>query len=216
MVFVPEKIGREGVTAIGEYAFLPINNPPQPKIRGRGRQLRKFFCRAAERIGWSAFYGSSSLKRVHISERTTEIDIWAFNHNSPELTICAPEGSYAQKYVRERPVLGQGAIRFEKEGVVKKEQFRKYNGESPEFVMENGTLLRYMGTGIDVKVPDGVEANGEGAFSGCAGVTGVSLPKNVEEIREKAFYDCIGLARIAFQETAEPALKRVNQWPLKA
>ena len=213
VVFVPEKIGREEVTAIGEYAFSPNQQSAAAKnVRAREAIEEIFLPGSLKRIGWSAFYGCSSLKRVHISERTTEIDIWAFNHNSPELTICAPEGSYAQKYVRERPVLGQGPIRFEKEGTVEEKRFRKYSGQSPEFVIETATLLRYMGAGGDVEIPDEVKVIGVGAFSGCAGVTGVSLPKNVEEIREKAFYDCIGLARIAFQETAEPALKRVNQW----
>ena len=69
-----------------------------------------------------------------------------------------------------------------------------------------------MGAGGDVEIPDEVKVIGVGAFSGCAGVTGVSLPKNVEEIREKAFYNCTSLTCIEFQETAKPTLKKVNRW----
>ena len=186
---VPEKFGKEKVTEICEYAFSPYPGYYSPKNQEARKAIEEIFLPdSVIRIRDLAFSSCSSLKRVHIPEQTTEIGIWAFSGNSPELTICAPEGSYAQKYVRERPVLGQGAIRFEKEGVVKKEQFRKYNGESPEFVIENGTLLRYMGTGIDVKVPDGVEVIGEGAFSGCGSLRSAELPETTRTIKANAFY----------------------------
>ncbi len=188
---VPEKIGKEKVTEICEYAFSPlrVRGHASPKNQEARNAIEEIFLPGSvRRICGHAFSGCSSLKRVHIPEQTTEIDIWAFSDNSPELTICAPEGSYAQKYVRERPALGQGAIGFEKEGAVKKERFRKYNGESPEFVMENGTLLRYMGAGIDVKVPDGVEVIGEGAFSGCGSLRSAELPETTRTIKANAFY----------------------------
>ena len=81
VVFVPEKIGREGVTAIGEYAFSPNQQSAAAKNKRAREAIEEIFLPGSlKRIGWSAFYGCSSLKRVHISERTTEIDIWAFNH----------------------------------------------------------------------------------------------------------------------------------------
>ena len=50
-------------------------------------------------INHSVFYSCKMLERVHIPKRVTAIGYDAFKY-CPNVTICAPEGSYAQYYAR--------------------------------------------------------------------------------------------------------------------
>ena len=65
-----------------------------------------------------------------------------------------------------------------------------------EFIIENGVLVSYQGTGGDVVVPDGVTSIGEKAFNGCTDVTSVTLPGTVTTIGSYAFRGCTGLTSI--------------------
>lgn len=58
-----------------------------------------------------------------------------------------------------------------------------------EFVIENGVLVSYSGSGGKVAVPDGVTVIGENAFQGKR-VTEVTLPDSVTRIGARAFYAC--------------------------
>ena len=52
-------------------------------------------------------------------------------------------------------------------------------------------------------IPDSVTSIGEGAFSGCSGLTSVIIPYSVREIGEGAFYNCSGLTSIVVEEGNE-------------
>ena len=50
-----------------------------------------------------------------------------------------------------------------------------------DFVIEdNGRLTAYHGPGGEVTIPEGVLKIGEGAFAGCAVLTGVTVPEGAE------------------------------------
>ena len=79
-----------------------------------------------------------------------------------------------------------------------------------DFIIENGVLKKYVGSGGDVAVPEGVTAIGIGAFATRTNQDGfdyweedtriqsVSFPETLEEIRSHAFYKNTALERIAF------------------
>ena len=80
-----------------------------------------------------------------------------------------------------------------------------------DFIIENGVLIKYVGHGGDVTVPDGVFEIGSFAFSktytGTNGWTSVSendtlysviLPDSVEHIQGSAFSECTTLEKVIF------------------
>ena len=117
-------------------------------------------------------------------------------------TIYVPEGYYSRYSEAYGPYL-QAKTRIREMG-------------SEDFIIENGVLTAYTGTGEDVKVPEevreigerafqnnttlknielpsGLETIGAYAFSGCSALKGVRIPGNVTEIGSSAFYNCTGL-----------------------
>ena len=70
------------------------------------------------------------------------------------------------------------------------------SAQDSDFVIDNGVLVRYNGSGGAVAVPDGVTSIGEYAFASIASVTSVKLPSSVTTIEKTAFSGCINLASI--------------------
>ena len=64
------------------------------------------------------------------------------------------------------------------------------------FVIENGVLKQYKGSGGSVEIPAGVTAIGEGVFRYSYTLTEVILPDTVTEIAGNAFESCMELVRI--------------------
>ena len=63
---------------------------------------------------------------------------------------------------------------------------------------ENGVLKKYysMGDEKPVVIPDGVTGIGDGAFSGCTSLTGVTIPDSVTSIGNSAFRACYKLTGV--------------------
>ena len=49
---------------------------------------------------------------------------------------------------------------------------------------------------------------GDGAFSGCGGLTGVSIPDSVTNIRASAFWGCSGLKEVVLPKS----VKKIGAW----
>ena len=64
------------------------------------------------------------------------------------------------------------------------------------FVIENGTLIDYIGDAEIVVIPERVTMIGDSAFSGCETITKVTIPNSVTVIGLWAFSDCKNLIEI--------------------
>ena len=84
--------------------------------------------------------------------------------------------------------------------------------KADEFVIENGILKKYSGSGQHVSVPEGTEIIGPGAFRGCGRIKTVSFPGSVKKIGEMAFYDCRRLAGVRLPEDLEEIGDRAFQF----
>lgn len=71
---------------------------------------------------------------------------------------------------------------------------------NPDFIIENGVLTRYRGSGGDVVIPSSVTSIGEDAFFNCTGLTSVTFPSGITSIGDWAFYGCTGLTSVTIPD----------------
>lgn len=69
-----------------------------------------------------------------------------------------------------------------------------------DFIIVNGVLTKYNGSGGDVVIPDAVTSIGEFAFQDCADLTSVVIPGNVSSIKRHAFNRCTALTDVTILE----------------
>ena len=69
-----------------------------------------------------------------------------------------------------------------------------------DFRIKNGVLVKYVGNGGDVVIPDSVTAIGVKAFYDCHRLTSISIPDSVTSIGDNAFSECESLTSISIPE----------------
>lgn len=67
-----------------------------------------------------------------------------------------------------------------------------------EFELDGETLVKYVGSSMQVVIPDSVKNISANAFTGCAGVKNIVVPGSVETISQHVFYDCKKLECVTF------------------
>lgn len=70
-----------------------------------------------------------------------------------------------------------------------------------DFVIEDGVLKKYLGSGGDVTIPDCVTSIGDGAFRGCKNLTSITIPDGVTSIGYSAFDGCENLTSITIPDS---------------
>ncbi len=78
---------------------------------------------------------------------------------------------------------------------IKADVVNVYGGNSADFVITAGKLIKYNGTSTTVVIPTSVKEIG-GAFKGYNNITSVTIPNSVTRIGEEAFRYCSGLSTI--------------------
>ena len=83
-----------------------------------------------------------------------------------------------------------------------------YGGNSADFVIRGGVLVKYNGAATEVVIPNSVKIIGgencfSGAFSGCIGITSVVLPDSVQEIGDFSFKGCTGLKSVVIPNSVQ-------------
>ena len=77
-----------------------------------------------------------------------------------------------------------------------------------DFVIENGVLKKYVGSGTKVVIPEGVTEIGRSAFFECKGLKSVVIPNGTKIIGTWAFYGCKKLKSIIIPEGVTEIGKR--------
>ena len=72
-----------------------------------------------------------------------------------------------------------------------------------DFIIENGVLIKYIGRGGDVVIPDGATTIGGWAFRCCQSPTSVTIPDRVTTIVGWAFFGCNNLTIVNYKGTQE-------------
>ena len=131
-------------------------------------------------IGGGAFSGCYGLTSVTIPNSVTGIEQYAFYNCSGLSSITIPNS-----------VTSIGSSAF---------YGTKWYDNQPDGVVYAGKVLYvYKGTmpsNTKIDIKDGTKGIGGSAFSGCSGLTSVTIPNSVTWIGESAFYGCSGLTSI--------------------
>ncbi len=70
-----------------------------------------------------------------------------------------------------------------------------------DFMIQNGVLTQYNGSGGKVIIPEGVTEIGERVFSNRTDLTGIVIPEGVTQIGNGAFCNCKGLTSVDMPES---------------
>ncbi len=193
-----EAVIPEGVTAIGDNAFLNCANLRRIKLPSSLKELGGHAfdgCAQLEeivlpdglqKIGSYAFDGCTSLAETKIPSSVTSVGMGAFNGCSNLTIICksASAAGWGYNWHGGRTVITQ-----------------TQPASSGEFDIRGGVLFGYKGKGGAVTVPDGVTAVGDSAFSGNKAVTAIVLPYGVKKIGRSAFKGATALKEVVLPAT---------------
>lgn len=178
---VPEKIGRDTVTVIGEYAFSPY----APRLtRDRGEFLKTVtkivLPDTIKVIEDSAFYFLGGLEEINIPDGVTKIGEKAFS-----CCIKLPANAVIPDSVAE---IGSGVF----SNCKNLETITLPMGipEIPDYMFSNCRNLKA------VNVPDTVKRIGLWAFRTCDELEEIVLPEGVEEIARESFVECVKLKTV--------------------
>ena len=210
-VTVPSAISNVLVTSIGDYAFTNCSSLTSVMIPGTVTRIgaaafldcvnltNATMPNSVTSIGDSAFSGCLRLTNVTIPNSVTSIGDNAFDGCTNLVGMTIP-GS----------VTNIGAYTFENCAGLTAITVDAANGSYSSVngaLFDKGlaTLIQYPpGLSGSYTIPGTVTSIGDGAFSGCSGLTSVTIPAGVSAIGEGAFEACDSLANV-YSEGSPPA-----------
>ena len=213
-VEVPAAIGKDPVTAIGDYAFSPNGKPLSEAQREARRNIRSIRVpEGVETIGESAFEDCAGLEQVELPASVRKIGGSSYLPDGykpkpkktddpfrgcPALTMvlvaednrwyCVEGGLFCRKSKTGRKMLGYVGG---SEGICTVPEGTK---TIPDYFFQKRASL------TAVSLPEGVDKIGNDVFRDCTGLTSVTIPKGVTEIGIRAFSGCTSLTNVILPE----------------
>ena len=210
----------ESVTSIGESAFdgcaslieirLPagITEIPTALFSGCKALSAASIPEGVVSIGSGAFRNCASLTELALPQGLKKIGSNAFIGCKSLTYIEIPDGVETVEYfiaestIQLRCAIGSSAaiaVSRSNDGFYSDDLYLRYTFDGDG--VQNGlTLMKYVGTGAEVIVPDGVTKLQSNAFSDCKTLTKVTLPAWVTELPNSLFSDCAALSEIVIPD----------------
>ena len=180
------------VTSIGDGAFSGCSGLTSVTI---GNSVTS--------IGTGAFRNCSGLTSINIPNSVTTIGSWAFRECSGLTSITIPNSVTS---IGDGTFFGTGIYHSSADGVIYVDKWAcGYKGTMPEntnIVLREGTLgianMAFSGcSGLtSLTIGSSVRTIGFAAFRACPGLTNVTIPNSVTSIGNAAFSDCYGLTSV--------------------
>lgn len=181
----------DGVTSIGDFAFLALGNVTSVHISD-----------SVEQINGYAFSGCEGLKQITIPDSVTQIRGFAFSACTGLTEITIPSSvtelySYSFSECKGlKKVMIPNSVTAIWGGA-----FSGCTGLTeiaiPDSVTEVATEAFSGCTGLkEVTIPGGVTEVGDSVFSGCTGLKKVTMPNGIKAIRENTFSNCTSLTEL--------------------
>lgn len=187
VVEVPEKLGKNTVTAIGRGAFSPYGPRKTDEIKANMKNLTKVILpKTVNTIEENAFSSCRELLEVNIPDGVEKIEDDTFNFCKKLKSIQIPN---SVKTIGQRAFNGCSAI---KELVI------------PNGVVEIGEQAFSQCAGIkSVSLPESLEKIGAYAFDRCENLERINIPDKINEIEKLTFMSCKKLKAIEIPETVK-------------
>ena len=203
VVTIPEKIGNDTVTAIGEYALSPSNSRAAEQHKQIRRNITKIIIpNTVKCIESTAFDNCRALEEINIPNGIAEIKTGTFQMCSSLKSIILPDsvtkiGNYAFSCCEtlENINIPSKVTEIGKYAFFGCEKMKSF--EIPESVKSIGRFaFSHCQALKQIKLPHGITTISENTFSNCFMLESIEIPDTVEEIGEYAFYDCDALKRV--------------------
>ena len=184
-IVIPSKHNSKPVTSIGESAFyncigltsvtIPnsVTSIGESAFSGCTGLTSVTIPDSVTRIGYSAFYGCSKLTSITIPESVTSIESGAFENCTGLSSITIPDS-----------VTNIGLNAFF--------DTAWYNNQPDGLVYAGKVAYKYKGempSNTSIVLKEGTLSIGHSAFSGCTGLTSITIPDSVTNIGKDALYN---------------------------
>lgn len=177
-IYIPDRI-----TEIGRCAFY-----------GCSRLKSITLPNSLKSIGQDAFYNCTSMNSIIIPSSVTSIGENAFFACEGLTTITIPSSVKS---------IGKGAF-YNCNNLssisVEKDNLFYDSRDNCNAIIESSTNMLIAGC-INTKMPQTLKTIGDYAFSGCIGLTSISIPDGVTEIGGSAFGNCTGLTSVTLPKS---------------
>ena len=166
----------EGATA----AYLYAVDYQYKTVRDRSRMFQvEVWCNSADIDGYNPKKGPQETFEHYINGKAIRVE-------------CPEELRINKSVNRVTPL-------FSKEDIEDIES--NSNDSAEEFVIEDGVLKKYNGSGSDVTIPEGVKVIADDAFLWCKSLTNITIPFGVTDIGDSAFSCCENLGNVTIPDS---------------